>query len=517
MRQRTTGFAVGLLVFARAILAAGGDPLNRDSPQSSVSAFLNACKAHDYGHAWRYIDLRGLPADKRVNQGQQLAQQLQQVLEHDARFDLANLSQNPAGDVQGANRELVDTFTVEGRRLDLQMERVTLRSGLQVWLFSAASIPLIPQLARRTSDSPIERHLPDPLVNWQVMNTALWRWMALVLLIAAVAVLAKLVSRFVLLWMAPALQRLAPRVSTNMLNLLLGPLQLILIVAGFRTGMEWIAPSAALRLCLDRATGLLFFSALAWLAMRLVDLFLIRVRAILSAKHQSFSYSVLPLASRGAKIVIVALTATAVLSIFGYNTATIVTGLGVGGVALALAAQKTVENLFGGVAVIADRPVTIGDFCRFGDQVGTVEDIGLRSTRIRTLDRTLLNVPNSLFSSMTLENFSKRDKLWFHLILNLRRDTTSSQVRRLLDSIGAMLAHHPKVEPSPLPVRFAGIGAYSLDLEVFIYLTTVDGDEFTRIKQELFLWILDEVEAAGTALALPYAVAAPAQGEPSPR
>ena len=103
--------------------------------------------------------------------------------------------------------------------------------------------------------------------------------------------------------------------------------------------------------------------------------------------------------------------------------------------ALALAAQKTIENLFGGVAVITDRPVAIGDFCKFGNQVGTVEDIGLRSTRIRTLDRTLLTVPNGQFSSMTLENFSKRDKMWFHLTLNLRRDTTSDQMRTLLDSL----------------------------------------------------------------------------------
>jgi MscS family membrane protein len=211
----------------------------------------------------------------------------------------------------------------------------------------------------------------------------------------------------------------------------------------------------------------------------------------------------LPLASRVLKITIITVTATALLSNWGYNTGAILAGLGVGGVALALAAQKTVENLFGGVAVITDRPVTIGDFCRFGDQVGTVEDIGLRSTRIRTLNRTLLTVPNGQFSSMPLENFSKRDKMWFHLMLNLRRDTTSDQVRTLLESITKSLRQNPKVETGPLPVRFVGVGTYSLDLEVFAYVLTRDGDEFMRIQQELFLWILDEVEAVGTGLAVP--------------
>jgi MscS family membrane protein len=193
----------------------------------------------------------------------------------------------------------------------------------------------------------------------------------------------------------------------------------------------------------------------------------------------------------------------ALLSDWGYNSTTILAGLGVGGLAIALAAQQTIENLFGGVAVIGDRPVAVGDVCRFGDRVGTVEDIGLRSTRIRALDRTLVSVPNAQFSSMTLENFSKRDKMLFHFTLNLRRDTTPGQVRALLESITETLKEHPSVESGRLPVRFVGVRTYSLDLEVFAYILTQAGDEFLQIQQELLLWILDAVEAAGTALAFP--------------
>ena len=197
------------------------------------------------------------------------------------------------------------------------------------------------------------------------------------------------------------------------------------------------------------------------------------------------------------------LTIAAILSAWGYNTTTILAGLGVGGLAIALAAQKTVENLFGGVAVITDRPVAVGDFCRFGSQVGTVEDVGLRSTRIRTLDRTIVTIPNAEFSSMTLENFSKRDKIWFHMTLNLRRDTMPSQVRSLLQSTTQALKEHPMVQTGPLPIRFIGVGTYSLDLEVFAYILTPDFDEFLQIRQELLLWIVDAVQAAGTALAVP--------------
>ena len=188
---------------------------------------------------------------------------------------------------------------------------------------------------------------------------------------------------------------------------------------------------------------------------------------------------------------------------WGYNTRTILATLGIGGLAIALAAQKTVENLFGGVAVISDRPVVVGDYCKFGNQTGTVEDIGLRSTRIRTDDRTLVTVPNGPFSSMTLENFSRRDKMLLHFTLNLRRDTTPEQVRAVLGSISALLKGNKKFEIGAIPVRFIGVGTYSLDLEVSLYVLTRDGDEFLQIQQDLFLGILDAIEAAGTALALP--------------
>jgi MscS family membrane protein len=209
------------------------------------------------------------------------------------------------------------------------------------------------------------------------------------------------------------------------------------------------------------------------------------------------------MASRAVKITLFVLAATAVVGSWGYNTSTILAGLGIGGIAIALAAQKTIENLFGGVAVVSDRPVVVGDFCKFGDRVGTVEDIGLRSTRVRTLDRTLVSIPNAEFSSIVLENFSQRDKVLFHTTLNLRRDTRPDQVRKVLDAIRQILTEDHIVEVGPIPVRFIGAGQYSMDVEIFAYIKTANYDEFLKIQQDLLLRILDEISAAGTALALP--------------
>jgi MscS family membrane protein len=486
--------------------AKSGDPLNRDSPQNSVFAFLEACRSHDYLRAAKYLDLRKLPRTERSKDGGALAQQLGQILDRDPQFEVAELSRDPEGSRTGAlspDRERVDSFTVDGRTLDLELVRVPLRSGLSIWLFSANSVDHIPQLARMTSDSPVERHLPEPMIAWSFLDTSLWRWIALVLLAALVGGLSRLLSPFVLRLVEPVLKRIVPRANWSLLESFLAPLRLLLAVGAFRAGLEWIEPSARVRFYLERGAALLFFLGLAWLCMRIVDLIIGRLATVLSGKHRAFSHSVLPLTSRVVKITILLLMVAAVLGEWGYNTTTIVAGLGVGGIAIALAAQKTIENFFGGVAVVSDRPVAVGDFCKFGDRMGTIEDIGLRSTRIRTLDRTLVTVPNGLFSAMTLENLDRRDKMLFHFTLSLRRDTKPDQVRTLLASITKTLTEHRRLETGPLPVRFVGVGTYSLDLEIFAYVLTRDGDEFMQIQQDLYLWILDAVETAGTALALP--------------
>jgi MscS family membrane protein len=489
---------VGISLSALGQPPKSADPLHRESPRSSVDSFLQVCHARDYVQAWRYIDLRNLPPEERTKNGPEIAQQLQRILDHDGRFDVASLSANSEGD-----RERVDSFQLMGKNVEIDMARVPLRSGLSVWLFSADSVPLIPQLARMLSNSPIERHLPGPLVDWKLMDTPLWRWIALALLATVLAPVSRLISRPVILFADWVCARVAPKMDRSGLHVLAGPFRLLLCIMAFRAGMEWADPSALLRLYLQRLLSFLFFAAVAWLSMAVADMAMRRLRHVLEARQQSFSYSVMPLATRILKITILLLTIAAVLGSWGYNTTTILAGLGVGGVAIALAAQKTIENLFGGVAVITDRPVAVGDFCRFGDSVGTVEDVGLRSTRIRTLNRTLVTVPNGEFSAMTLENFSKRDKMWFHITLNLRRDTLPDQVRGLLQAITRMLKEHSKVEVGPLPVRFIGVGTYSLDLEIFAYVLTRDFDEFLRIQQDLLLWILDAVQSAGTTLAVP--------------
>ena len=181
----------------------------------------------------------------------------------------------------------------------------------------------------------------------------------------------------------------------------------------------------------------------------------------------------------------------------------VLAGLGVGGLALALSAQPTVENFIGGMTLFVDRPVRLGEMCKFGDKFGVVEEIGVRSTRLRTLDRTLITVPNAEFSKLQLENYSHRDKIWFHPRIRLRSDTTPDQLRYILIEIRKLLYAHPKVLRDPARIRFVDFGTYSLDLDIFAYIDVTDYGEYLGIAEDLNLRIMELISKSGSALAIP--------------
>lgn len=187
----------------------------------------------------------------------------------------------------------------------------------------------------------------------------------------------------------------------------------------------------------------------------------------------------------------------------GWAVAPVLAGLGVGGLAVALAARPTIENIIGGLVLFLDKPARVGDFCRYGDKVGTVEEVGLRSTRIRSLDRTVISVPNAELSQMPIENFNRRDSMLFHSIIGLRYETTSDQLRFVLTKLREMLIGHPRVSPDPARARFWEFGPSSLDVEIFAYVRTDNWNEYIAIREDLNLRIIDIIRDSGTSIAFP--------------
>ena len=199
----------------------------------------------------------------------------------------------------------------------------------------------------------------------------------------------------------------------------------------------------------------------------------------------------------------VALGIVFVLQNQGVEVASLLAGLGIGGLALAMAAKDTLANLFGSIMILVDRPFHVGEWITFDGGDGVVEEIGLRSTRVRTLDRTVITIPNGEFSNLALENFAKRDRMRLWTMIGVRYETTPEQIRYVLARLRELLLGHPMVSPDPARVRFIGYGAFSLDVEIFAYIRSIDNNIFLGVQEDLLLRILDIVNESGTGFAFP--------------
>jgi MscS family membrane protein len=213
--------------------------------------------------------------------------------------------------------------------------------------------------------------------------------------------------------------------------------------------------------------------------------------------------SILIVMQRLTRILLVVIALLVALAVFGLNVTTTLAGLGIGGLAIALGAQRTLENVIGGLSLLMDKAVLVGDFCQIGDHRGTVEDIGLRSLKLRTVEQTLLVVPNGSLAQMQFGNLTGRKRLLINQTFALRIETEVEQLRFILDSVQTMLDHHPAIESGTSRVRVTNFAGAAFQLELFAYGTTGDWAQFTAIRQDVLLKIAEIVEASGTKFAAP--------------
>jgi MscS family membrane protein len=204
-----------------------------------------------------------------------------------------------------------------------------------------------------------------------------------------------------------------------------------------------------------------------------------------------------------AKILIVLFAVLLWLNNLGFNITALLAGLGVGGIAVALALQKPLEDLFGAVSMYTQQSAKVGDFCKFGEITGTIEEIGLRTTRIRTLSNTVVSIPNAKIAGDALDNYSVRKRIWYHPRLTLRYDSTPKQLNEVLSATRDLLDKHAKILDQPLRVRLTGFGREGIELDVYAYVSTSDYAEYLEIAEELNLAIIEIVAKSGTRFAVP--------------
>jgi MscS family membrane protein len=482
----------------------GGEELEeafaKDSPRASMMTFVALCRSGDYEAAAGFLELS--PLDEKM--GPELARKLKAVLDRKAWLDpsvLSPLATGKADDgLTGYTDEVGQIAGAEGIPEPVRIVRRK-RDGVR-WLFSNATVSRIDGWYARLEDRWVLEKLPEPLLRPGPRELMWWQWLAMPLVVVSSWLIAMLLSKLTTL----VLTKLAARSTTQwddaMVKRLQRPVTLWWLLAVAYCMLPWLALYTPAEKFVLSVMHTVFLVGLFWALTRVVD---IGADAVFRSQWAGTraAGSLVSLGARVAKVAVVAIAVVALLSQLGYPIASILAGLGVGGLAVALAAQKTVENLFGAFSIGADQPFREGDVVKVGDFTGTVEQIGLRSTRFRTADRTLISIPNGKLADMQLETFAVRDRLRFAFIIGLARSTTADQVKQVVDGFEALLKGHPKLWQNSAAVRFEKFGPNSLDLDVSCYFSTRDFGEFQLIRQELLFQFMAVIERAGTTLALP--------------
>ncbi len=378
------------------------------------------------------------------------------------------------------------------RRFYRGIESLPLRSSLGIKSWSRT----IPQLTGPMIPLGVSTAMPDGLKRlW--LNTPIWKVLAVLILAVLLVSVIKLFHRVI------------NRGETNnqtglLLRRALTPLAILVVVRIFESIIAFeINVSGAFSTIVDRATTVVTYVAAVWLFWLVVLLIFERVIVLRELPEESFDTQFLRIGGRALGIVGGVIIIGIGAQELGLPVYSIVAGLGIGGLAVALAIRPTLENLIGGVMLYLDQPVRVGDFCTFGDKMGTIESIGVRSTKLRALDRTMITVPNAALADMQLINWAKCDRMLITTTIGLRYETDPDQLRYVLVKFREMLHAHPKIDPETVRVRFAGYGVSSLDIGVRVYALTHEWNEFHAIREDIYLRMNDIVRKSGSSFAFP--------------
>jgi len=471
-----------------------------DSPRAALKQFLLLCNDGEYTEAADYLDL----PDSLKSEGPALALRLKGVLDRQIWIKLEAISPKAAGSLEdGLPPSVEEIGTVPGRTgtEPVRLIRKNRPEGPR-WLFSRATVERVNDWYSRLQDRWLRDYLPDPLLRPGPYDVMWWQWISLPVLIGLAYGLGKALDRIT----RRMLRRIfaGAHVAEPFPFLRLGgPLTMAWALLALYIVVPRIGLYPPAEAVFERVLSAGLIAVAFWFALRAVDVIRDRLVARPSTQENPAARSLVPLGAKSAKIIVVVMAAIAVFSQLGYAVGSLLAGLGIGGVALALAAQKTVENLFGSLSIGVDQPFRVGDYIQVDGIEGTVEAIGLRSTRIRTLDRTLVTIANGKLADMRIESYTARDRMRLHCTVGLVYETRAEQVREVVEGIRTYLEGNPKVFQDIIIVFFARMNDWSLDIEVMTWFKTSDWIQFRALRQEALLAFLEVVEQAGTSVAFP--------------
>ncbi|MFN5581934.1 mechanosensitive ion channel family protein [Gemmatimonas sp.] len=471
------------------------------SPRAAVQQFLRLADAGDWEAAATAL---AVPSSESERQ-QVLARRLKQVLDQRLAIDLAALSPLASGDTLDGDLNgdrLGVIVSASGREESVRLVRV--QGTPSRWLFSQATVARVDVWFAALGAPWVRERVPRALLGDGPLNLYWWQWIGIGLGIPLLVLIAWGLGAL----LRNLLGRIARRTVTDWDDVLLVNLR-----GPFRLWAAALAGTPLLSLLElnPRVNG--FFAALLR-GLALIALFwgLLRVIRIVQTRLQNAAWetghgaqarTLVPLLGNFLRVTLAIIALLVALAQFGYPVGTLLAGLGIGGIAVALAAQKTVEHLFGSVSLAADNAFRVGDWVRVGTTEGEVQRIGLRSTSLRTIDRTVIRVPNGRLADDRIETFGERDRILLRTDLDVTYDTTPEQLERIRDAIEAALRAHPKIWTETVRVHVVAFTDSAVRLNVVAWFQTTEWNEFLRIRHEMYLQFMRIIRDLGSSFAFP--------------
>ena len=481
--------------------AAPSDPLGRDTPLSAIVEFSRAADRGDFNSAARYLQLVGSQRTETV----ELCSALKILIDRELRQSIGQISDVPAGALHDGlpeDQEHIGPFIVDGAKTYIILVRIKDPQYGQIWLVSTDTLRQVRAMAHAAGKTWIERVMPDSLVDHEIFGLSLAHWIILIAL---------LLTTFGLLVLIAAGSRMAAKAMVRdparrriwddwYAGTHVPAIAAVTIIIQF-LAIPPLGFPLTFRVIYARIGMVALVIALTWLLRRGLSLMFTHARGMLRGRDRASTHSLMRLSERMIQALIVVIAIIAVLILFGVESKTALAGLGVIGVALALGAQKTVENLLGGIFLLSDKALAVGDQCTIGSQSGTVEDVTLRSVRLRTSSQSLLSLPAGSLAQTGIENFATRRKILLDTRLRLKYGTSVEQLKRILEGVRALLADDPRLEKESAYIRLANFGPEAIEMELNAYVLSADAGVFRRVREELLLEIAALVESVGSGFA----------------
>ena len=468
------------------------DPFGRQTPRSTVQGFIKALAENNASLAANYLSLNS--GENSVESVRQLKLALDTGGRLNPELQIDNTSSSNLADQLPPTLEKVGTITAPDQVIDIVLVRKVTEHGGQYWQISSETLQAIRDSNIAAKPSLIDKYTLKPLQDKMVGGYNLADIFA-VFLLAIVCIAASYVFFAVLYFIIKAYY---PKVRNKPLPIdikFILPLALVMTSLILYEVMVFAGVSVTVREPVNRIKDIIGWFASTWLLLRVVDAIFSRAERQSYKKNQTERVSILSLLHKIIKTLLLILASIFIFGNLGFDLTTGIAALGVGGLALALGAQKMIENLVGSVVVVADQPVRVGDYCKFGDLEGTVVDIGIRSTRLRTLNRTIVTVPNGEFSSMSIENFASRDMYHFLHNIYIKRNVDATTLENFLKEMEEFLEEHEFTNSEWTQVRIAELRQDSMVIEFRAYIYASGADEFYDKQTQLLIEILKEIES----------------------